>query len=171
MMIMNRWLVLAFGAVLWASWMPMAGAVDAHRLGVGANYWVALDDIDVSDVDDNGFSYSISYQYRPHVLGLQVDVEFLPDRFGEDAVAPQAYLVLGRSFYAAAGVGMVYWDGDWADDPFFALKAGFDMEMLPGIYLDISANYRFSEKTELKDSETDIDTDTIFLGAAVRIGF
>ena len=143
----------------------------AHRLGVGANYWTALDSIKVNDVDDDGFSYLVTYQYRPGLLGLQLDVEFLPDRFGKDAYAPAAYVVLGGFIYAAAGIGMIHQDGDWADDPFLALKAGLDLELLPRIYFDISASYRFDSKTDLGDAVDKIDTDTLFLGAAVRFAF
>ncbi len=143
---------------------------NAHRLGVGANYWIALDDLS-SDVDENGFSYLLTYQWRPGLVGLQLDGEMLPDRFGEDAYAPAAYVIVGKAIYAAAGIGIVNQDGDWADDPFFALKAGLDLEVLPRIYLDISASYRFDAETDLGDAVDAIDTDTVFLGAAARFGF
>lgn len=154
-----------------ASVFTLADAAQgSHRLGAGANYWVALDDLD-SDVDDDGFSYLISYQYRTGLVGVQLDAELLPDRFGEDAYAPAAYLIVGSAIYAAAGVGIINQDGDWADDPFFALKAGLDLELLPNIYLDVGASYRFDSDTDLDDAVDDIDTDTVFLGAAVRVGF
>lgn len=162
-------------------WMMVFGLVaglttaqaqeDVHRLGVGVNYWVSIDDIDIDDVDDDGFSYLLSYQYRPSVLGLQLDLEVLPDRFGEDAYAPAAYVVLGKALYVAAGVGIINWDGDWADDPFFALKAGFDLNILANIYFDLGVSYRFDADTDLGDAMEAIDTDTLFIGAAVRLGF
>lgn len=159
--------------VLLASFVCLStaqAADSAHRIGAGANYWVALDDVDVDDVDEDGFSYFASYQYRPTLIGLQADLEFLPDRFGEDAIAPAAYLILGKAIYAAAGVGILSIDGDWADDPFFAFKAGLDLEVLPHVFLDVSASYRFDPETELEDAVDNIDTDTVFLGAAVRLG-
>ena len=161
------WMALALGL----AFSPARAADSAHRLGGGANYWTAIDDIDVDDVDEDGFSYFVSYQYRPTLLGLEADVEFLPDRFGEDAIAPAAYLVLGQAIYAAAGAGILHVDGKWADDPFFALKAGLDLEFLPHLFLDVSASYRFDPETELEDAIDAIDTDTVFLGAAVRLGF
>lgn len=141
-----------------------------HRLGGGANYWVALDDLDEDDIDDNGFSYLVSYQYMMEWMGLELDVELLPDRFDETAVAPAAYFLLGKTLYAAAGIGIVNSDGDFADEPFFALRAGVNMEVLPNMYLDVSANYRFNDEAELDDDDRDIDTDTVFLGAALRFG-
>ena len=168
---MKKWIGMSVCAAL--VWVGTANFSHAEsRLGVGVNYWVTVDSVDVDDVDENGFSYYLSYQYRgDHLLGFQADLELLPDRFGEDAWAPQAYLVLGKALYAAAGVGMVYTDGSFADEPFFALKAGFDLEVFSGIYLDLNVNYRFNDKTDLEDSDSDIDTDTLFFGAALRFGF
>ena len=166
---MKKWVILlALTFVL----IPAAQAADkAHRIGGGVTYWVFLDDIEVEDIDEEGFSYLVSYQYRPTLIGLQADVEFLPDMFGEDAIAPAGYLLVGKAIYAAAGVGIVNFDGEWAEEPFYALRAGLDLEVLPSIFLDVSASYRFNSETKLDDAIDDIDTDTVFLGAAVRLGF
>lgn len=138
-----------------------------HRLGGGINYWVTVDSLD-DDIDDNGFSYLLSYQYRPGLISLEFDMELLPDRFGETAIAPQAYVLVGDALYAAAGIGIVHTDGSFADKPFFALRAGFNLNLFPGLFVDLSANYRFNDSSDLKDKEKNIDTDTVFLGAAVR---
>lgn len=161
------WIVL-FAAVVGLS---SVRAGDNHRLGAGANYWVTVNDIDVDDIDKNGFSYLVSYQYRPTLIGFEVDGEMLPNRFGKDAYAPQAYIILGQALYAAAGIGITYQDSKFADEPFYALKAGFDINILPGLYLDIAANYRFNDKDDLEDEDTKIDTDTVFLGATARLAF
>lgn len=164
---MKAWLVVA-GLIVGAANVWAGGA---HRIGVGANYWVAVEDIDVDDVDEDGFSYLVSYQYRPTLLGFQADFEMMPDQYGEDSYAPAAYVVLGSAIYGAAGVGIVYRDGEFMDDPFFALKAGLDLEVLPSIYLDVSASFRFDSKIDVEDAIDAIDTDTVFLGAAARIAF
>lgn len=140
-----------------------------HRIGGGVNYWVAVDDVDIDDVDDDGFSYLASYQYWPGLLGFEVDLEILPDRFGETALAPQAFVLLGRSIYGGAGVGIEYRDGDFADQPFFAFRGGLNLELLPGLYGDFYALYRFNDSADLDDENTDIDTDTLFFGAMVRL--
>lgn len=142
-----------------------------HRIGGGANYWVALEDVETDEekFDEDGLSFLASYQYLPGILALELDLEFLPDRFGESAIAPQAYLLLGRSVYAGIGVGLLYRDGEFSEEPFFALRAGLNLELLPGLYADIYGNYRFNDKTELDNEETDVDTDTVFLGAAIRV--
>lgn len=151
----------------------LAGSGDPHRLGGGVNYWVTLEDIEFDDknVDEDGISYLISYQFWPSLLGAELNLELLPDRFGESALAPQAYVLFGRAVYVGAGIGIIYSDSDFAEEPFFALRAGLNLELLPGLYADINANYRFNDSAELDDEERNIDTDTVFLGAVVRIAF
>lgn len=146
--------------------LPAANASAEHRLGGGVNYWVMLDDLD-EDFDDNGLSFLVSYQYWAGLFAVELDVELMPDRFDETAVAPQAYLLFGKGIYAGAGIGIINSDGDFADKPFFALKAGINLELLPSTYVDISANYRFNDEAEF-DKGKNIDTDTVFLGAAFR---
>jgi hypothetical protein len=146
----------------------------AHRFGIGANYWKTLDDIDVDDVDEDGFSWLASYQYRPGLLGLGLEVEWFEKGFGgasKDVYAPQAYLILGGVLYAAAGIGTYYTDGEWADDPFYAFRVGLDLKLLPSLHLDINANYRFENWDSLNDRNKDIDSDTVTLGAAVRLAW
>ena len=148
-------------------------AESAHRIGVGANYWMMLDDIDVDNIDEDGVSWLATYQYKAAaLLKLEADLEVFPDDFeGLDGVvyAPQAYLVVGSTIYAALGVGVFYADGDFADDPFYALRAGLDLEILPQLYLDLNANYRFADWAHPSDIADDIDGDTLMLGAAVRL--
>ena len=146
-------------------------AAGENRLGGGANYWVTIDDIDYNNVDENGMGFFASYQYWESLLGFELDLEFLPDRFGDSALAPQAFMLIGRGIYAGFGIGAVYSDGDFADKAFYALRAGFNFELLPGIYTDIYGIYRFNDTAELDNIKEDIDTDTVFLGAAVRFSF
>jgi len=151
---------------------PAALAADGmgnHRLGVGANYWKTIDEIDVANVDEDGLSWLLTYQYAP--MGLfkfEADLEYFPDLGGgSDPVwAPQAFVILGGTLYAGAGIGIYTSDGDWGDAPFYMLRAGLDFPVLPFLFLDINANYRFNDWGSL--SGNDLDTDTIRLGAAVR---
>ncbi len=138
-----------------------------HRIGGGATYWVALEDIE-SDVDDDGFSYLLSYQHWWNFLGVEIDMEILPDRFGETASAPEAYILLGSTLYGGVGMGLVRSDGSFADDPFYAFRVGLNLELLPRVFVDISANYRFNDSAQLEGDDTNIDTDSVFLGTAIR---
>ena len=141
-----------------------------HRLGVGGNYWVTIDDIDLEneDVDESGFSLGATYQYWLGLFALEVDLEFLPDRFDDNSISPQVYVLAGSGVYVGLGAGIIYSQGDFEDEPFYALRAGVNLELLPGIYADIYANYRFNDRADIDNEESDIDTDTIFLGAAIR---
>lgn len=149
---------------------PAVRAEGVHRLGAGAYYWKALEDLD-TQFEENGLSYFASYQFKPGLVGFEADLELQPDRFDENAYAPQAYIMLGETLYAAAGIGILYMDGDFADEPFYVFKAGLDLELLPSVHLDINANYRFNDKADLSNDALDIDTDTVFLGAALRLEF
>ncbi len=154
--------------LLVAAVLPLQ-AESGHRIGAGANYWTVIDDIDVSDIDDDGFSYNISYQYRLEgPFALDLTLEKLPDRFGEDVYAPQGYLLLGSVIYAGIGAGAIYTDGDFSDEPFYAIKAGVSLPF-PFLELDLSAHYRFNDFADLDDEDRKIDTDTVFLGGSLRL--
>lgn len=143
------------------------------RLGAGANYWTVVDDIDDRDFDENGMSWLVSYQYRlAALLRVEADLEVFTDDFmgvDDTIFAPQAYLVVGMGLYAAVGTGILFSDGDFADELFYALRAGIELEIFTDMYLDLNANYRFAEGPSLSEIGEDIDGDTITLGAALRL--
>jgi hypothetical protein len=142
------------------------------RLGVGAHYWTTVKNIDVHNVDEHGYSWLATCQYWPSLIGLEADVEWFQSGYAgadQETYEPQAYLLVGSGIYGAAGIGGYYWDGEWGDRPFYALRGGLNFELLPSLYLDVNANYRFEDWAGLKAS--DIDSDTITLGAAVRLAF
>ena len=147
----------------------------AARVGFGANYWQTVDNIDVDEFDEDGLSYIASLQFNlADYSKIELAVEWYEAGFGgstEDIYAPQAFFILGKGLYAGAGVGGYYTDGDFANDPFFAFRAGFDVEVLPSLFLDINANYRFENWDDLSDEGSEIDSDTVTLGAAVRLEF
>ncbi len=142
-----------------------------HRLGGGVNYWYSIDELkgDDYEFDRNGFGIIGSYQYWGGLLGVEFDLEVLPDFFDETSLSPQAFLLIGKGLYAGIGIGTTYTDGDFANEPFYALRAGFCLELLPNIYADLYTTYRFNDVTSVEETVDDIDTNTLFLGAMVRI--
>ena len=145
-----------------------------HQLGLGAHYWTTLKNIDVNNVDKNGFSYLLAYQYHYGWVGVEADVEWFQKGFGgasQDVYQPQVYLIVGKVIYAAAGIGGYYSDGKLADNPFYAFRAGLDIPILPILHLDVNANYRFENWDDLSTEGKDVSTDTVTLGAAVRLAF
>ncbi len=170
---MRKYLCIALALAAWVACGIEARAEGGpHRIGAGVNYWVALDDVDEA-FDDNGLGYVLSYQYKKDLVGLGIDAELLPDRFGEDTYAPQAYVIVGNAIYAGAGIGWLYHDGEgegeFSDDPFYSFRAGIDLALLGPLHLDIYGQYRFEATEQLSDSQSDLDTDTVYLGAAVRM--
>lgn len=167
------------GLALFLSCLLISAAAEAgqHRIGLGVNYWKTIDDLEdegldnVDNIDDSGLSQVASYQYWPKgLLGIQVDIERFPDGFGgstESSWSPQVYVTVGHGFYGGVGIGVTNSSGfedDWSD-PFYAAKAGFNLGLLPRVSLDIYGNYRFDAWSELNEA----DTDTVFLGALIRI--
>ncbi len=141
-----------------------------HDLGAGFHYWSVIDDIDVTNLDDSGFSYFVNYRYRfQGPVRLELALERLPDRFGKDAYAPQVFLIAGNQLYIGAGLGGVYTDGSFSDEPFYAMKAGLSLPLPFWLRFDISAQYRFNDFADLRDEDRKIGTDTVFLGAALRL--
>ncbi len=157
--------IFCFGNVAWAF-----GASGTHRLGGGLHYWVVVEDANVKNVNKDGLAFIVSYQYRlAEYLKLEADIEFLSERYnGNSVLTPLAYVLVGKGLYGGVGIGSEYSDGDFADTPLFAFRAGVDAEILPLVYLDINANYR-SQKWA--SDQIDIDTDTVTLGAVVRFEF
>lgn len=158
-------LLAAFAAPAWAG---------ENVLGLGIHYWRTVDDLKddgFGDIDSKGTSGVVSYQYFPGgPLGIELDLEYFDKGFSgstEEAYSPQLYLVLGHRFYAAAGVGVTYSKGleDSPSDPFYAGRLGLNLLLLPGVGLDINANYRANTFQGLRDAETD----TVTLGAILRI--
>lgn len=169
----QRVLLAAF--LVWVSLAALRAAAEGpHHLGAGANYFVAVENIDQQDTDEDGFGYFFSYQYRPNgPLGLEVDLEMLPDGYAgaEDTVyAPQAYVILGSYIYLAAGVGGFYTDGEFSDDPFYVFRLGTELDFRRQVYFDFYANYQFEHWDDLSASDKNIGSDTVFLGAAIRFG-
>lgn len=171
---MRKALVVAVVAV-GLTWLAPAPAALAgtHSIGVGANYWKTLNDIevkDVVDIDESGLSWLASYQYAPEgIFKFEFDLEYYPELGPERETfwSPEVFVLVGGTLYAGAGVG-VYYDGDvFNNNPFFMLRAGIDFAILPFLSLDINANYRFNDWDTLE--KDDIDTNTIRLGAALRL--
>ncbi|MDD5523084.1 MAG: hypothetical protein PHI84_19880 [Kiritimatiellae bacterium] len=146
-----------------------------HRFGVGANYWTAVKNIDVHDIDEDGMSWLATYQYASgSPLSLEANLEVFKEGFAgspKNVYAPQAFVLVGCNLYAGAGIGIYYSDDEFADKPFYAVKVGLDLKLLPSLYLDINANYRFNKWKNISELADEIDSDTIILGAALRLAF
>lgn len=145
----------------------------SSSFGLGLHYWQTVNDlIGGAGLEDNGVSYVLSYQRTPSrgLLRFELDLEYFDKGFGgsdQAAFAPVGYLIVGRKFYVAGGIGLTFSSGLENDvsDPFFAGRIGYDIALLPGLSLDVNVNYRTNTFAELGD----LDTDTFTLGVIARI--
>ncbi|MBN1424301.1 hypothetical protein JXA88_07075 [Candidatus Fermentibacteria bacterium] len=168
-----------------AAWLAVvvlitpAHAQGHHKIGAGLHYWKTIDEIDVetlegASIKDNGVSWILSYQYSSNPLvTFEADILIMPETYGAAESGyrvwgPQAMILVGPMIYGGIGVGIYRAGDEWAPNPFFPLRVGVDLEILPKICLDINANYRI-EKWNMHYTEEDIDTDTVTLGAVVRL--
>ncbi len=159
--------LLLFGGVA-------TSAADPHQAGVGIHYWFTLDDIDTQeDFDEDGFNWVFSYKYQNSPIGFIGDLEVTDQEIAGDSdlvLSPQVFVIVGSFLYGGVGIGLHYTDSDFSD-PFYALKAGLNMEILEEfLYLDMSLNYRF-DNWDYDAVKEDVDTDTVTLGVTARIGF
>ncbi|MBW7908062.1 MAG: hypothetical protein H3C50_03965 [Kiritimatiellae bacterium] len=104
----------------------------------------------------------------------QLELALYEDGFAgttEEALAPQAFLLLGRGLYAGAGVGVLFADGDFADSPFLTLRAGYQVALAEWISLDLNVSYEFGEWKGVNVFDPSVESDTVAIGAGVRILF
>lgn len=162
------------GVVIGCLAMPSLATAGEHRIGFGYHYWETIDDLgDLGDIEDDGFAKVISYQYLPGgFLRFEVDLEYFDDGFAgssDTAYSPQVFALVGRFLYAGVGVGITHSNGfasgdDWSD-PWYAVRAGVDLLLLPKLHLDINANYRADAFEDLDRAKSDALT----VGASLRL--
>ncbi len=147
-------------------------AESGSSIGGGIHYLRTLGSIkDNSEWDPDAVGFLVSYQYDLPIGRLEADVEWIPDYGGTDEalIQPQAWGLIGGLIYGGAGIGIGYWDGDWQDNPFYALRAGVDLGLGP-VTLDAFASYRFQTSKVFEDIDED-DLNSITFGAIVRFDF
>ena len=161
-----RMLVMGFAVALIAL---SSGNAFAFQLGGGIHYLATVGDIkDAENVDDSNFNFVASAKFPGGLFSFEADVEFVPDYLGSDEMLyqPQLFALIGGMLYGGAGIGWGYIDGEWFDDPFYALRAGVDFP-LGSLHLDVNANYRFLT-TSAFDEVDDEDLDSVTFGAILR---
>lgn len=152
---------------------PATAVAGEHRLGLGAHFWRTVDDLPddgFDDIEDDGLAWVVSYQYIPaSLIKFELDLEYYDGGFAgspDSSLTPIAFVMVGGTLYGALGVGLTYSSGfvDDVSDPFFAARVGYVLTVLPGVRVDINANYRAGAFNELDEA----DTDAITLGAILR---
>ncbi len=167
---MRRHIVI--GALLAVMTVPvLAGKAHAGAsLGAGVHYLHNLGEIQASGYEENSFSVLGSLLFGGPMISFEAQLEYMFDLMGTDegAFLPQAYVLVGGLIYGGLGIGVVHFDGEWADDPFYNLRAGVNLP-LGGLGLDAYATYQFWNNDQLEDLTGD-DLDSITFAAVLRFG-
>ena len=138
-------------------------------LGVGIHYLRTLGDInDNEEWNPDAIGFIGSYQFGLGPLNAEADVEWVLDYggSGNSLFEPSGWLLFGGFIYGGAGIGIGYLDGDWFDDPFYALRAGVNVG-LGGLGVDVFGTYRFQNAGDLEGLEGD-DLNSVTFGAILR---
>jgi hypothetical protein len=140
------------------------------RAGGGIHYLRTVGDIKNDPAfDKNAYNLVASAQLDLGFIRAEGDLEWVPDYggSGKSLLQPQAYALIGRFLYGGVGIGWGHFDGQWFDQPFYALRAGVDFPFGP-IHVDANANYRFLN-TKVLDSIDTEDLDSITFGVIARL--
>lgn len=166
---MKRWLL---ACVCWASVLVMTSADPATaqiRVGGGIHYLRTLGDIkDVPEFDENAIGIMASATKSFPLIRVEADVEWIPDFGGssKSLIQPQAWGMVGNQFYGSLGIGIGYFDGDFQDEPFYALRVGVNFGLFD-LDFDAFASYRFQD-AEVFEGFDESDLDALTFGALAR---
>ena len=171
-----RWWHGVCALVVFIALLGSSVSADAqHRLGGGIHYLRNLGDItEDEDLEFSQDSFSLigSYQYSMTMFKIEAQVEYIFDYVGtgEPMWEPSAWglIGIGRLLYGGAGIGIGNTDGEWQQNPFYALRAGVDFP-LSNLNLDLYATYRFQSDQGLEDL-TGEDLDSLTFAAILRFG-
>lgn len=153
--------------------LPAATEASGFEVGVGANYWYSLKDAVDNSFDEDGLGWMISTRWMfTDYLGLGFELERSPDNFvllDKPMYAPSAHLIVGSGLYLGLGVGCYYYDGDFYENEWYNLRLGIKMKIIDPVVIDLNVNYRADSFDEVEDVVDNLDSQSLTLGAAIRI--
>ncbi len=169
-------LAAALVAALLAAAPSAATAGESFEIGIGANYWYSIKEAKDKSFDRDGLGWMLTSRiFLSDFFSIGLEVEQTPEDFVflEDKLyLPAAYALVGNVVYAGLGIGNYYYDGDFYGDIWYALRAGFKIPILSrSLVLDVNVNYRVEDWDKIKKARDDIDSDTLMVGAALRLAF
>lgn len=156
--------------------VSMTGTASASKLwlGGGIHYLRNVDDITEDgaiDLNQNSFSILASAKRGFGLISIDGQLEYIFDYAGtgEAMFQPSIWGLVGGFLYGGLGIGIGNIDGDWQDNPFYALRAGVAVP-LDKIELDFYATYRFQENGLNFSELTDESFNSLTLAGIVRFG-
>jgi len=143
--------------------MLMADESEAG-FGLGLHYLKTVEDMgETSGFDSSSLGYLGVYSFGPGMLNFELSAEYVPNYImDEDLFQPAAYAFIGNRIYGGLGIGIGHFKGQWANDPFFDLRAGLKISVF-----DFFASYRIQKLDEVTELETD-DFNSVTFGALFK---
>jgi hypothetical protein len=142
-----------------------SAATDSHAgLGVGLHYLKTVEDMgETSGFDSSSLGFLGVFSFSPGFINFELDFEYIPNyAFDKDLLQPSAYAFLGNHIYGGFGVGIGHFNGEWADDPFFDIRAGLKI-----LSFDFFGSYKIQDLDELNDLESE-DLNAVTFGAIYK---
>ena len=172
---MRKLIIVALAATLFVT-EAMAAYGSGFEIGAGATYWYSIHEATDQKFDRDGLGWMISSRLPlSDFFAIGLEVEQSPKNFvflEKHLYLPAAYAIIGNGIYAGLGVGTYYYDGDFYGDVWYALRAGFKVPLISdSLVLDVNVNYRAENWDDMKDITDKVDTDTLMIGAALRLVF
>jgi hypothetical protein len=170
-------IILLVSLLVVAAAIPASESEELYRLPTT----VTISKLELADLSINEFEQAderqaavFSLKLNPrNLLQFTTKMRLLPPELNSDpdsVLLPQMFIAVGDDLYAGLGTRYLIEDGILIDDPQFSLRAGVDLEILPYIFLDVRADYRFDDWRELKEEEG-FSTEDVVWGGALRIQF
>ena len=162
--------MMIIAAVLVAAGALVDDAVCGSQIGAGIHYLRTVGDIkDSPDWNPDAVGFMASYRYKMPLIKIEGDLEWVPDYGGQGNTLfePQAWFIVGGLIYGAGGIGASYLDGDWLDNPFYALRLGVDLTLF-GLNCDVFGSYRFQDSKVLEDFNAE-SLNAVTFGLIVRL--
>ncbi len=141
------------------------GATDAQAgFGVGLHYLKTVEDMGKTNgFDSSSLGFLGVFSFGPGLLNFELDFEYIPNyALDKDLLMPSAYAFVGSFIYGGLGVGKGHFNGEWADKPFFDLRAGLKITAF-----DFFASYRLQDLDEVDDLDSD-DLNSVTFGAIFK---
>ncbi len=149
--------------------LPDSGIVETS-FGVGANYHLALNQLEGTDFDDDHLSYLAGIKLRfNHMWTIDASVEYYPSEEEISYIAsPRLSFLYGEWLYVGTGVEKKYVDlesgeDDWEDETYF-LQAGLEIPLSANNALNIDAYYGLDDFSDISDVVSDFDNDNLTFG-------
>jgi hypothetical protein len=148
----------------------------SFEIGAGATYWYSIDEARDRSFDRDGLGYSLSCEiYLTDYFAVALEVERTPEDFvflEEELYLPAVYAIVGDGVYLGLGAGAYYYDNEFYDDYWYAIRGGFKIPFFGGgLVLDININYRSENWDGIKEVKEKVGSDTLMAGAALRLAF